>query len=472
MSGKKHAGGDRPDETLKENETDQPQLAETTQRLKFVERVANLGSWELDVATRQIVWSEEFFRICGFKPGKVKPTFEAWLNQIHPDDRESSKKVLEQAIASNSTFSKEIRIIRLDGSVIWVDSKGEVVSDSLGKPVKVIGSFLEISARKQAEALQEAAYKIALATETTESLDELFSRIHEIISFVMPAENLYITLYDEERNAMRFPYFKDELDKPYLGEVEPGKGLTAYVLRTGKSLLCTQEIHDRLQQQGEIKLVGVPSAIWLGVPLAIEKKVIGAVVVQHYTDPNAYGVREQRMLEFVSTQVALAISRKQTEDKLKQLSTHDILTGLYNRGFFEEEMERIERGRLFPVSVVMADVDHLKEINDSRGHDAGDSLLKRVSQVLTTAFRSEDIIARIGGDEFAVLLPNTNTSVAEKILIRTRYVLETHNASYPDAPLQLSIGVYTAEKSTPLAEALKEADKRMYSEKQKHYVSK
>jgi signal transduction histidine kinase len=96
--------------------------------------------------------------------------------------------------------------------------------------------------------------------------------------------------------------------------------LTAYVLRTGKSLLCTQAVHDELERQGEIKLLGVASAIWLGVPLVVEGKTIGAMVVQHYTDPTAYGEREQHMLEFVSTQVAIAINRKRAEEEIRSLN--------------------------------------------------------------------------------------------------------------------------------------------------------
>ncbi len=143
-------------------------------------------------------------------------------------------------------------------------------------------------------------------------------QIHQIISSVMPAENFYITLYDEVQNLLRFSYFKDAEDEPFMGGIQPGKGLTAYVLRTGKSLLCTQAVHDELERQGEVKLLGVPSAIWLGVPLMVEGKTIGAMVVQHYTDPNAYGEREQHMLEFVSTQVAIAINRKRSEEKLEE----------------------------------------------------------------------------------------------------------------------------------------------------------
>jgi diguanylate cyclase (GGDEF)-like protein len=285
----------------------------------------------------------------------------------------------------------------------------------------------------------------------------------------MPAENFFIVLYDEQRNMLTFPYFKDALDEPYLGEIEPGKGLTAYVLRTGKSLLCTQAVHDELERQGAVKLLGVPSAIWLGVPLIIEGKPIGAMVVQHYTDPDAYGEREQHMLEYVSTQVAIAITRKQTEDKLKLLSTHDMLTGLFSRGYFEEEMARLEHSRQFPVSVIMADVDQMKETNDREGHAAGDTLLKRFAQVLTAAFRAEDVVARIGGDEFCVLLPNTNEKAAQMALNRVRRILKEHNSKYSGAALQVSLGVSTAEKFIPLTEVLKHADRNMYTEKKARY---
>ena len=176
----------------------------------------------------------------------------------------------------------------------------------------------EIERGSQAQTLQEAVYRIAAAAETTKSLDELYPQIHQIILSVMPAEYFYITLYDETQNLLRFPYFKDAEDEPFVGGIQPGKGLTAYVLRTGKSLLCTQAVHDELERQGEVKLLGVPSAIWLGVPLIVEGKTIGAMVVQHYSDQKAYGEREQHMLEFVSTQVAIAINRKRAEEALRQ----------------------------------------------------------------------------------------------------------------------------------------------------------
>lgn len=157
--------------------------------------------------------------------------------------------------------------------------------------------------------------------------------------------------------------------------------------------------------------------------------------------------------------------RKQMEVRLKQLSIHDALTGLYNRGFFDEELARLERGRQFPVSIVMADIDRLKETNDRHGHAAGDDLLKRAAQVLKATFRSEDVIARIGGDEFAVLLPNTDIVTAETVLRRVQTRLQEQNAKRTGAPLSISFGISAADQLKPLLEALKEADANMYLRK-------
>ena len=185
--------------------------------------------------------------------------------------------------------------------------------------VRSLSNFFERG--EQAQRLQEAVFRIAAAVETTLSMDDLYAQIHQIISSVMPDENFYITLYDETRALLQFPYFKDAGDEPFVGGIQPGKGLTAYVLRTGMSLLCTQAVHDELERRGEVTLLGVPSAIWLGVPLIVDGTTIGAMVVQHYTDPAAYNVREQQMLEFVSTQVAVAINRKRAAEALRRSET-------------------------------------------------------------------------------------------------------------------------------------------------------
>lgn len=157
--------------------------------------------------------------------------------------------------------------------------------------------------------------------------------------------------------------------------------------------------------------------------------------------------------------------RKQAEAKLIYLSSHDALTGLYNRGYFEEEMVRLAHSRRVPISIVVADVDGLKQTNDTLGHMAGDELLKQAARVMSSSFREEDLIARIGGDEFAVLLPLSSAAVAEDAIARVRQNIAEKNASGTTPPLRLSLGTATASSGELLMEALTAADAAMYKDK-------
>jgi diguanylate cyclase (GGDEF)-like protein/PAS domain S-box-containing protein len=163
--------------------------------------------------------------------------------------------------------------------------------------------------------------------------------------------------------------------------------------------------------------------------------------------------------------------RKQADEQLRYLSTHDTLTGLYNRAFFEAEIKRVERGRLAPVSIVMADVDGLKQVNDQRGHQSGDRLLRQTAQLLREAFRTEDIVARIGGDEFAALLPQADMAAAAVCLQRVRARTAAYNAAHPKTPLSISLGMATTDAGQNIAIALRQADEDMYEDKRTRRAS-
>jgi|Wag4MinimDraft_13_1082653.scaffolds.fasta_scaffold00240_3 diguanylate cyclase (GGDEF)-like protein/PAS domain S-box-containing protein len=155
--------------------------------------------------------------------------------------------------------------------------------------------------------------------------------------------------------------------------------------------------------------------------------------------------------------------RKQKE-KIKYLSYKDSLTNLYNRRFFEEEMKRLDTKRQLPISIIMADVNGLKIINDSFGHQKGDQLLVKTAKILKSTIRDEDILARQGGDEFAIILPKTDRKSAQQIINRIKRKCEKTEAD----ELRVSIALGTATKTEEIEdieEILKQADNDMYQNK-------
>ncbi|MBF0456437.1 MAG: diguanylate cyclase [Nitrospirae bacterium] len=168
--------------------------------------------------------------------------------------------------------------------------------------------------------------------------------------------------------------------------------------------------------------------------------------------------------EFVGISRDISERRKE-EEKLKYRSTHDSMTGLYNRAYFDAELARIAHGRQFPVSFIVADLDGLKRVNDSIGHEAGDRLIKGAATVLNMAFRGSDVVARTGGDEFLIILNMTDEESAVKSIERIRMHQTEYNENNGGLPVSISLGMSTARTSEEIDTALKEADKRMYDDK-------
>jgi diguanylate cyclase (GGDEF)-like protein/PAS domain S-box-containing protein len=170
--------------------------------------------------------------------------------------------------------------------------------------------------RERASLVQEAAFRIAEAAAATESLQELFARIHAIVGGLMEARNFYIALHGPERDVLSFPYFVDEVDEPFPPK-PPGKGLTEYVLRTGRPLLASPAVFEGLVSAGEVEQIGSSSVDWLGVPLRGRERTIGVLAVQSYSGDVRYTDEDRDLLVFVSSQIAQAIERKRSEDALR-----------------------------------------------------------------------------------------------------------------------------------------------------------
>ncbi len=182
------------------------------------------------------------------------------------------------------------------------------------------------------------------------------------------------------------------------------------------------------------------------------------------TKKNAFSNEDLELAEILITHMATALEQVRYKNEIEYKSFHDELTDTYNRRFFEEELARMDTERQLPISIIMSDLNGLKIINDSHGHELGDRLLQLAAKIIKESLRAEDILARFGGDEFAVLLPSTSRAEAEKIVERIKNKCQ----ATLDNKLPISLGIGLATKEDPeeeIAQTLKRADNNMYQNK-------
>ncbi|WP_024537541.1 sensor domain-containing diguanylate cyclase [Comamonas badia] len=165
-------------------------------------------------------------------------------------------------------------------------------------------------------------------------------------------------------------------------------------------------------------------------------------------------------------------ARKKAEAYLEYLGKHDVLTGLRNRAYYVEELNRLARKGPWPVAVIAMDLNGLKTVNDDHGHVAGDALLRRAGEVLSKAVGSSGCAARIGGDEFAVLLPGADERAAQTVMEHVTSLQELNNQFYPGQPLSLAMGLAVACDGAAVTAAVHQADIAMYEVKARHYESR
>jgi diguanylate cyclase (GGDEF)-like protein len=163
--------------------------------------------------------------------------------------------------------------------------------------------------------------------------------------------------------------------------------------------------------------------------------------------------------------------REQAENKMMHMGTHDSHTGIYNRTFFEAEMKRLQRGRQFPISIIIVNVGGLKNVSDLENHELRDKLIKRMAHLLFNSFRGDDIVARIGEDEFAILLPNVDDNTVDGIIKRIRVILLEININESEPALEFYIGAGTAKKRGRMNPVLKQAEAIAYLEKKKNKIT-
>jgi len=345
-----------------------------------------------------------------------------------------------------------------------------------GKSRGRIVSYRDITQDKQNEKLQQVIYNISKAANSAISLGQLYKTIHQELGNIIDTTNFLIALIDYQKDEIHFPYFVDEKDKDFpIINFSETNSLTVYVIKTDQPLLVDYKKLQKMIAQRELNVVGsiTDKSIWLGVPLKVEDRVIGAMAVQSYTNPNLYHEEDIKLMEFVSNQIATAIERKRMEEELKRLAHYDTLTGAYNRGYGLELLQRqlkLSKRDKSPLLLAYSDLDNLKDINDEFGHEEGDRAMVQVAKLFKSILREVDIITRMGGDEFLVIF--LDSSLNEIPIIRKRLSKELTRLNQNSRKLYkigFSTGFSNYDPNNPqsMDELIRIADQMMYEEKKR-----
>lgn len=368
--------------------------------LLAAQQVAHVGSWEFDILTESVRWSEETFRIFGLDPSRPNPTLEEHLRQIHPDDLDDWKATVNHAIATQAPYQFEFRSIRPDGEVRWIFAKGRPVVDENGRTVQLFGTVLDVTEQRKARnALQES--------------EELFRLMFELAPIGMVLKTLDGHFLRVNRAFCEtLGYSPEELRRRTFAEITHPDDL-AESLSWNERLL-----------RGEISEFKKEMRY-----LAKDGQIVYALVqVTLLRD-------SQNQPLYRIGQIVDLTKRKRAEEQLIHDAMHDKLTGLPNRALLLEYVEltigRCKRHSNYLFAVVLIDIDRFKVINDSVGHNIGDRVLVAIANRLQTCIRSADTVAHLGGDEFCLLLDDIKdlkevTRVVEGVdrAVKTPFELE------------------------------------------------
>lgn len=385
--------------------------------------------WVLDIELMKFTYvSPSVFQLRGYTPEEVlaQPMSEA----LTPESALYVQQRLSENLANFLEGRPVISIDQIaqphkDGHIVWTETSTHYMRDEETGKLTVHGVSRDITARRQTEAeLQKK----------TEELENFFSLTPDLLTIANtegyflrtnPSWSRLLGYSDEELTRVKF------LDFIHPDDLQPTLDRMADLAAQQKVFNFSNRYRCK---DGSYK------------------------VIEWHSQPSG---------NLIYAAARDVTERKQLEDQLIFQSTHDVLTGLYNRQYYETEITRLQKSRQFPVSILVMDVNGLKKVNDTWGHDAGDRLLQCAAQALMNAFRPEDLVARIGGDEFAVVLPRTRLDAAQQAAVRVQENIARSNQECSEKfTISMAIGSACGEPGVKLSDVFKEADLAMYREKQ------
>ncbi len=364
---------------------------------------------------------------------------------VHPEDLENVINVIQNAITTFSAVRMEYRCKHANGTYIWLETVGNPVFDEGTRFAGIILGSRDITQRKLAEG----------------ELINAHQQLLDIIEFLPDAT----FVIDSGKKVIAWNKAIEEmtgiLKKDIIGKGDYAYSVPFYGIP--RPILIDRIIGENPEIENKYDIIrwrGKTAYSETFVPFIYNGKgaFLSAMASPLYDTKGTLTGAIETIRDITE--------RKIMEEKMKHLSFHDGLTGLYNRACFEQEMKRLDSAEIIPVSIIVCDVDGLKLINDTLGHDSGDAMLVAAAGVIRGAFRKGDMVARIGGDEFAVLLPKADRISVEEARRRILDAVDWYNRDNKEIPLSISVGYATCngEYGSP-ADIFKEADNNMYREK-------
>lgn len=365
------------------------------------------------------------------------------------------------------------------------EKEKRIVSLVSGRVVSIINKY-HLSQKIQLSSKELTSfYEFTKKISSTLELDVIFNHVVDTLGRVLEADALAITLLDREKNTSILKRVGRERREDIEGKIVPHYDTLIGLVVETKRYFYSEDFSAREKYRSvlgkEIDFAcGIKDIKSILIYLLTEPKtqedeeenILGCIVIGRKTK-RVFNEGERSLAEIMSQEAAKAISNSLAYIKIKELAITDGLTGLYNYRYFHERLsEALARSKRFPenVSLILVDVDKFKQLNDTYGHQVGDMVLKSLAQAISEELRRIDILARYGGDEFAIILPHTSENgakrVAEKIRQKAKGMLLRFKGQEIRVTLTMGISTYAENSSTSTKDSLIEkADRALYEAK-------
>ncbi|RKZ91339.1 MAG: diguanylate cyclase [Candidatus Parabeggiatoa sp. nov. 1] len=464
---------------ITEHKQAEEKLLKSEALLAEAQQIAQLGYWEWDIISGEEQWSTEMFRILGLSLRINNFTYEDFEEAFHPEDRDYVLQAFEKSIHEDKPYHVKFRLICLDGKVRYVQAFGKLIRNAAGKPLRFLGTAQNITELKQVEEslrhtneqlqlrvneLDQRSQEISLLSQmgnllqTCLTVDEAYTVIARFMRRLFPNTIGLLAMFEDSSERLESvatwgEFFENAFDVVFAQK-------DCWALRQKRPYYMS----DRQTHPLCNHLFSTSSTFYLCVPMIAQGELLGLL---HIAQPQSNSLSEahQRLAETIAEQVALALANLKLRQTLHNQSIRDPLTNLYNRRYLEETLERefyqAERNHQ-PVGIIMVDLDHFKQFNDTFGHEAGDTVLQALGHFLNEHIRKGDIACRYGGEEFTLILPGAPLEVvqrrAESLNNRVKLLTVQHRDQNL-GPITLSAGVATfPQHGTRFQEVLRAAD--------------